>query len=970
MTVPVGFPLNDVPLIPTHPRVLVQIAWNAGGNSAAPNHWYTVSKRLRGSWKATLSGRQYELDQISSGTMSFSLDNLDGAFDPDNAASFFYPYVLPYRRARLIWQISPTRNLLYPWVASGTAITSMAASWGAMATASGLSPSLSGLTTAHTWTLANSTPSGAAFGLAGATRSWVAFDCEGTTVTPGAAYAAGIDVQLASGGMSSLGLQLQLQFYSLTGTLLSTASSSATSITTSWARLTASGTAPATAAFGILALVTTAGTTAITTVRATGWQLEQAAAATGWASPGSWAELWQGFVERWPQSWGQGGKYGQVDVTCVDALAPLSQLTLQQVMPAWLASTSPQYWFDLASTGPSPDVPAGTAFLDNSGAGVALDPIGANYATGVAITSTNDSGTLWNVPGPVMSLLSNQSAALGNSSGATYLQPWDGDHLMLPSGAWTRMICFRTTNVPGTGGRYSVASLWASTNTGFISGSGSSQDGAYLFINSDGHVGLNVQNNVGSALVAVNPLVGVCDGNWHCVIASLSSDGKTIQVTVDNSLWTNTAASDMHGTYTQDAIGTLIVGTTINTQPFNGDLAYFAQWTSELSGATRDTLARGFTRGWAGDTVAGRIQNILTASGFHTGAQGGFTFIGSVGQLGTVATAGQSPLQLIQTAAASEAGQFAVDRNGTTTLYGHLWRWIQSTPVAIFGENFAGGEIPARDDIKFEQDPSHLYNDVQVTCDGAVDVTAATQLQEVTDTTSQTAYFPQTLAVSINAQNVSTGKGLAGYLLSQYKDPHSRIGQVTIDLAHNPTLQAKVSQLAFADLVRVMKRPTLAPAKQLDGFIEQVEWSGDDASTLQLRLQISPASQYRYWMISAAWAALSAGIASGVSVVTTGPISGNSSIAAQYVLPGGFQMVLGYGTANAETVTIQSVQVVSPGYSTVQLTLTAPTTKSHSTNDVICSPLPSISLPPGGTYPSCFDSAAAFGGNQPLIGFG
>lgn len=972
MTVPVGFPLKDGPLIGTWPRVLVQIAWNAGGNSTAPNHWYTVSKRLRGSWKATLAGRQYELDTVTAGEMSFRLDNLDGAFDPDNTASFFYPYVVPYRRLRLVVLTSPSRNLAYPWMAAGTATTSQAASAGTLATQTGLVSDPSGLSTAILWTIPNGAASGAVYGVTGAVQSWSSTDCNGITVTPGQAYSVGVDMSVWS-GMSTMPVQVQLAFYTLTGALISTAASVTTTLDqVNWTRITASGTAPANAAFAIPQVVTQAAATSTTALQATAWQVEESSTATGYVSAGTWAQLWQGFVERWPMSYDQGGKYGLVDITGVDALAPLSQLTLQQVMPGWLASTSPQYWFDLASTGTSPDGAAGPAFLDNGGTGAALDIAGANYATSVSITSTSNLGTLWNVPGPVMSLLSNQAASLGNSSGATYLQPWNGtSNVMLPaSGGWTRMICFRTTNLPGSGGRYTLATLWAATNTGFTTGTGTAQAGAYLYINSSGNVGLNVVTNSGTSLSTSNPSIYVCDGNWHCAIASLSADGKTIKVTVDNAGWYNVSAGDQHGTYTQDAIGTLLVDSTINSQPFNGDLAYFAQWNSELSDSVRDNLARGFAMGWAGDSIAARIQKILTVSGFHPGAGANFLYYDSVGTMGAVAMSGQSPLQLIQTAADTENGQFAVDREGIPTLYGHLWRWIQTTPVATFGENTAAGEIPALGDIQFEQDPEHLYNDIQITCDGALDGTDANTLQESQDAASQSAYFPQTLTRNINAKSVTTGKGIANYLLSQYKDPHTRVGQITIDLAHSPALQAKVATLKFADLVRVKKAPALAPAKQLDGFIEQVEWSGDDTgSSLQLKLQVSPASQYRYWMISAAWAALSSPAAAGAITITVGPISGNNAIAAQYVLPSGFTMVLGYGTANAETVTVQSVQTVSPGYSTVQLTLTAATTKSHSSSDLICSPLGNVAVPPGGTYPSCFDGSAAFS-TTTLIGFG
>ncbi|MFE8944493.1 hypothetical protein [Streptomyces sp. NPDC007856] len=979
MTVPPGFPLDDGPLIGTWPRVLVQIAWNTGGNSTAPNHWYTVTKRLRGGWKATLAGRQYELDTVTSGSMTFKLDNLDGAFDPDNASSFFYPYVLPYRRARLVVMTTPSQNLLYPWVAAGTKTQSMAVSTGTFGTVTGLSPSLSGLTTAQSWALPNGTAAFAAVGLSGDIQSWSDHDCEGTTVTPGASYGFALDVQLASGGMTSLDLKPRIGWYDLNGNLLSRSIGTVTSVTTAWSRLSMTRTAPAGAAFAIVSLSTNIATTAATTVRTTGWQLEQAAAPTAYAYPGDWSQLWQGFVERWPQAYDNNGKYGVVDVTCVDALAPLSQLTYQHVMPGWLAQTqsaSLQCAYDLASTGTSRDVPAGTAFLPYAGAQLSngcLDVVGANITYGTSITSTTAQGTLWGVPGPVTTLANNQAASLGNSAGATYLQPWDGiDNLMLPNGGWTRLICFRTTNQPSTGGRFNVATLWGATGPGYLTGSGN-QSVANLEIYSDGHCTMKLQNAGNtSSTYFLNSFVYVCDGNWHCALISLSADGKTARLCVDGS-WTSVtlSSSAASSTYTIDVIGATLTTNGENTTPFNGDIAYFAQWNTELDLVTSLTLTRGFATGWSGDTVANRISRLLNLASFHPGSAVAFQFLGSVGTLGSMALDGRSALDAIQECADTENGQFAVDNFGNPTLYGHVWRWIQSIPVATFGENTAAGEIPVRGDIKFEQDPAHLYNDVQITIDGAADGTDLNRLQEVQDTTSQSAYFPQTLTRTINPKAVATGTSIANYLLSLYKDPHTRLQGLTVDLAHNASLQKKAAALHFGDLVRVMKRPTLAPAKQLDGFIEQLEWSGDDTgAVLQLALQVSPASQYRYWMISAAWAALSSSIAAGVNVVTVGPISGNSAIAAQYVIPSGFQMVLGYGTANAETVTVQSVQTVAPGYSTVQLTLAANTVNSHSSADLICSPLPSIALPPGGTYPSCFDAAASFGGTQPLFGFG
>lgn len=975
MTTPPGY-APDGPLISSWPRVLMEVAWNAGGNSTAPNWWYNLGGRLRGNWKAQLAGRQYEQDAVQSGKLDFTLDNLDGAFDPDNTSSFFSGYVLPYRRCRLVLQINPSRNLLYPWVATGTSTTSMSATAGTINTATGLGASPSGLNTAQTWAIPNGTASGAAFGLNGdGGANWATTDCDGTTVTPNLSYAFGIDVSLAAGGMASLQLVPRVAFYNLAGTLISRTLGTIQSVSTSWTRLTVSATAPSNAAWALVTVATNAATTATTTVQTTGWQLEQAAAPTSWISPGIWSQIWQGFVERWgPQKYAQSGKYGLVDVTAVDGLAPLSQSTISNAMPAYVAQQSPQYRFALAATGAQPDSPTGSAFADLGGSGVGLDLVGSAITTGVSISSTTTLGTLWNTTGPVITLSNNQASSQGNAATASYLQ-WanaSGRTVALPNGGWTRMICFRTGVKPGSGSTYGLSSLWAATAGSFITGSGD-KSGAYLYINSSGNVGCNIQNSAGTSLGVTASSVFVCDNNWHCAILSLSADGKTLHLTVDGYYWVNAAASSVaSSTYTQDVVGTCITDGGVDTQPFAGDMAWVAQWASELSVSTQLAITNGFANGWTADTNGTRLARIMSLANFQPGALGSFRFVGTYARDGGVTINGRSPLDIMQECADTEVGQFTIDRNGVPTLYGQLWRWIQTQPRITFGENVPGGEIPYLGDVTFEQDPARLFNDVQITCDGSQDLNNTNSLQEVQDATSQNNYFPQTLARTINPQLVQGGLNVANYLLSQYKDPHTRVQQITVDLASNPSLLPQVAVLNFADRVRVNKRPPLAPMKTLDCFIEQLEWGGTDTGTLTLRMQMSPASQYQYGVISAAWAQLQSGYAAGVSTITVGPVSGVNSVPAQSVIPGGsgYQMTLGYGTANAETVTIQSVQAVTSGYSTVQITFTAPTANAHNANDYLCDVLPgNAALPPAGSYPTCYDAASLTGGTSPLIGF-
>jgi hypothetical protein len=775
-------------------------------------------------------------------------------------------------------------------------------------------------------------------------------------------------------GMTTLGVQLQLKFYSLTGSVVGTSSSVTTTLNqTGWNRITVTGIAPAGAAFAIPQIVTQAATTSATTLQATAWQLEQSASSTSFATSGGWNQMWQGFVERWPQRYDKNGKYGLIDITAVDALAPLSQLTFANAIATYMDQQGPQYQFDLAAVGSAPDKPAGKAFPDLNGSGVGLDLVGSAITTGVSISSANQLGTLWNADGPVITLSNNQASSQGNAANASYLQ-WansSGKTVTLPSAGWTRMICFRTGVTPGTGSTYTLSTLWAVTAGGFLSGTGD-QSGAYLYIDSNGHVALNVKNSAGTALGVINTSIFVCDNDWHCAVASLSSDGKTIHVTVDGVYWFNTSSTGVaSSTYTQDAVGTLIEDGGVDTQPFNGDLAWIAQWNTELSVNAQLDITLGFSSGWTGDSNPSRFNRILSLASFHPGSITNLSYVGSNAILGSISINGRSPLDVLQECADTECGQFTIDRNGNPSLHGQLWRWQQSQPKVTFGESVTSGEVPYKADITFEQDPAHLYNDIQVTCDGSQDLTSANALQEVQDATSQANYFPQTLQKTLNPQLVQGGLNVASYLLSQYKDPHTRLSGLSVDCASNPSALPALVNLNFADLVQVNRRPAEAPMKSLSCFIEQVSWSGDDTGkNLVASFQMSPASQYKYGIISATWGQLTAGIAAGVSTITVGKLNNVNLIAAQYVIPANYQMTLGFGTANAETVTIQSVQVVSAGYTSVQLTLASPTTKSHSASDYLCDIEPgNITLPPVGSYPTCFDNSSLTGGTQPLIGF-
>lgn len=94
------------------PVLSFQVAFSGtqGGNTvpAAPNDptitptWTDLTHRLLK--VETKRGKSYELDEGQANDLTFVFRNKDGALDPTNTASPFYPYILPNRQFR--WQVT------------------------------------------------------------------------------------------------------------------------------------------------------------------------------------------------------------------------------------------------------------------------------------------------------------------------------------------------------------------------------------------------------------------------------------------------------------------------------------------------------------------------------------------------------------------------------------------------------------------------------------------------------------------------------------------------------------------------------------------------------------------------------------------------------------------------------------------------------------------------------------------------
>lgn len=945
---------GNSPYMPSWPQIRFQIAFNQGANTAGQPSFVDLSGRLRQQWTAQLSGRQYEMDSIQSGQATATLWNVDGALDPLNTASPYWPNVLPLRPCRFqaVWPQS--RNLMPGPYSNGTAAAS---DWkpfmGVPSPATGLPAAPTGHTTALAWAIpitasgANGRPvlTGSAFSGADET----AFPVAG-----GAQYTVSQWLSRSAGGDTTLTVLADLLYYDQTGVQVGSRSASApVSVLGTWTQITVTGTAPATATSARMSYwLTNTSTTAANTVYITAIQLEQAAAASPWTPGGTVQPLWAGFVERWPQQWDKSGTYGLVDITCVDSLAALASFTLQPSLQAGLAPLNPVRLLPL-------DEPTGsTKFRDSTGRHSAVGIVNSAFGSGTVTAGSSITGSGFvGAAGPVVTVAN--PAPSNVSQAGSFIQLGKGGPTI--AAGWTRIICFRTTTVPPAS--VPMAIWYWSANT--IAGS---QGGIY--IDHSHQVNVTTQNAAGQSMTVFAPSIDVCDGNWHMAAIILTADGKLLNINVDGQGFFVTSASNCNPAgIVDDTLGMAV--TTAQKGYFwaySGDIAYAVDVPTNNVPSFPD-LASGFATGWAGETSAARAQRLLTMAGYL----GKLGTLDATTLMGGANVAGADAMSALQLVGDTEAGQLYTDAANTLWLASRKWRYLQTAPTITFGENQDGGEVPYLGDAEIELDDTHIYNDATVInqpLPGAPEQPGA----HFVDTASQAQYLPKSLQRTINVQDTTVPLSAAQYIVGQYAQPLARVGQLTVDAASNPALWPLVLPLAFGTPAQVIRRPPPPAAPiTVSQFIESLTWAGDDEGNLKVSLQMSPAGPYLgWWVMASLHTTVATASTAGTAVVTLGALTGSAANPAAAVLSPGTTLTLGYGTATAETLTVKTVATTAAGYTSVAVTFTANTAHNHAVGELVCQPLPGgVTLPTAvqAGYPQSLDAAATLTATTPRVAY-
>jgi hypothetical protein len=925
--------------------------WSANGGTFPLDRYVEVTDRTRNS--VTVSrGRQYELDQVRSGEASLTLANTDAALDPTNASGPWAGHMQPYQPYRRRAQWPASRNLLDQVAATGGDLGGYALGTipqGASGVAIFSDTDSSGgtfVSSTSAWqgsrTMQFSVPSGAATNARVCrTPRW--------SVVPGQTYTMTMRVRNVTAS-TSVQVKGVLGWFTAGGGANPTTSSYGTtatltgSATAAWTTITVTATAPAGAAGLDVGVALAANAAATCSVQVDGWQLEKGSASTAWACPGLWYPVYAGYMERWPSSWNMAGTYGLVTPNAVDAFSLLSQKQLSDPVTQEINNNSPRFVFKL-------DDPAGSTSVadwtgNNPAAQLAISKYGAGSLTfGSQITATDATGTYTGSTGTVATV-NNSSPGTNLPSAATFINLKSAG-IVGPANptSWTRMIAFRYTGPTPTSGAY----MWSCVDNQ-RSGGTPSGSAIYVYLDTAGKPVCRIQGPTGAnSLVFFGGATNCVDGDWHLLLFGYSQATQQVMVSQDGALAayfggiSNSVAptgliSDNVGGFVDATVGN---GTILN---FKGDISFVAEFPALFDSTAITNMYQAWKSACAGESTDARYARILRYAGYSgpTSIQTGLTT-----SMGAANFDGQDTVSALQAVVDTEGGAHFVARDGSVQFKARSARYNALTPVYTFGERTDLGEWPY-EDVSLDFDSTHLSNQVTVTQDGTG------QNFYAQDATSTASYFPRSMSRTINSSSTNECQDAADYLLSRYKQPATRVSTLKLHPSAQPALWPVCLALELGTRVRVMRRPPGVPPVQVDCFVEQTQWDFGDDGEAWFTMQCSPADLTPYGTFASFHTTLNGSPAAGVTTITLNAGADTTNVAAAQIGQGQ-QLVLGLGTANQETVTVSSVGSTSPGWSTVAVTLQAATTKSHSSGDVVCEPLPA-----GVSDPTTWDASARF----------
>lgn len=529
-------------------------------------------------------------------------------------------------------------------------------------------------------------------------------------------------------------------------------------------------------------------------------------------------DLWNGYIEDWPQQYAAGNVDATVPITAFDIMALAGETELRDAALAYVEDNTTL----LAG--------AFRSMVD----GDWYDEIGQTYLrkrTGLTQTDT-------------------QMPAVGNGTpivlnGSTFYASGSDTNIGIPvfpgvtttRGFWS--CWFKTT---GTGA--------SATNWMLLLG------GAYLFIttyqptvrigiDNAGKLSYQGRDYAAGLYPTAKSTMAVNDGAWHHLVITQFPAAQSAKVYIDGRDVTDPASVNAYDGAESgiQMVGGITLANASDTR-FNGSVL------DVFLGRGTPTDAQVYTwyqlaKGYLPETSAERATRLLSMSGF---SQHATITPRPKAQVAAIRTAGSTLLAELQRVADSEQGRLFADRYGRVRLDDRYW-WQSTTNGRTSQATLSddGSDVPYAQ-VTSTLSRREVQNDITVT--GSNETRA-----RVTDSSSISTYGRRTGSVTTVLAGQTDVKAMAEGLVALRKTPVARTGSITVRPQTSPTQWPTVLELDLADRVTF----ELMPARYVTAtsqytrslIIERIDWqiTATDWSMMVTGSPVPPYTLFR-WGIS------------------------------------------------------------------------------------------------------------------------
>jgi hypothetical protein len=750
-------------------HVRLDIAFSTAPDATSPA-WVDVTSRLRLSQGITISrGRTNEYDTIRQGTMSCTLENIDGYLTPDNVSSAYYPNVLPQRRIRLTYRDPATigqNNFLAAEDASFEGGTT--GTWGqsgGVTFANDTTHADDGTKALRaTWPTAS----------AGVAKMGVLVSgmVQGRTYTARARVwsATGVpDIKLTeSGGTAGTATSTKNAFATITLTFIPTNPDTLIYVTTAGSSTSGQQT-------WIDAVMVDEGSSLGTFTT---------------TAPPIYGKF-DGHIDEWPVEWPDGGEnYAHSTITASDLL---SRIDTRQELRSVVVET-------MALDGPAAHYP-----LDEPDKSTKVyDIVERTTAVSLSLQQVGSGGTITFASGTGVPTDGGAAPQFAPSSSVNGL-----------------MLAGRTALLNASNADSTIVAAAATTTAAVAVIAGMFDDfgnGLTIEVAASGKFVANYVLPGYGLSVSTTSASTYNDGQTHHVAGTVSQSGGTITVrlVVDGSASTTATQANFPAgvvVFVNVLIGGLRTG-----KLFTGTISHVAVFPSNLDVSRLLEQRNSQTTGFAGERSDQRIARYCTWIGLPTARQ--TLDVGNSLTISHFDTAGLSPLAAMRKVEATEAGLLFAGTSGTLVFYSRS---------RLYTAAAADIDVPA----SMIDGSSRLAKNLQLVKNAIDGTRADGAKYRAIDTASRTAYGQVQETLELVTTNDSEVVDAVNWRLNTSSKPLTRFTSMQLDAytdaTYSPTILAKVMIGARA---RISGLPAQAPASALvqmvQGYTETIGTNGWD----------------------------------------------------------------------------------------------------------------------------------------------